>query len=119
MAYVTFEYYQDVYHGKQFSNTVDFEAVQCEAEAYVDRLTMGRITEPSEPVKKAVCAVMEVIAKQEQDEVATVSSETVGNHSKTFQTVKRSAAEREAEKYRKASLYLARTGLLYRGLRPT
>lgn len=119
MAYATFEYYRDVYKGKTLKDEAGFEAVQCEAEAYIDRLTMGRITEPSEPVKKAVCAVMEVIAKQEQDEVATVSSETVGNHSKTFQMVKRSAAEREAEKYRKASLYLARTGLLYRGLRPT
>lgn len=119
MAYVTFEYYQDVYRGKLFSDTTSFEAVQCEAEAYIDRLTMGRITEPNEPVKRAVCAVMEVIAKAEQDEAATVSSETVGNHSKTFQKVKRTAAEREAEKYRKASLYLARTGLLYRGMRPT
>lgn len=117
MAYVTFDFYRNEFKGKLLSDSASFEAVQNEAEAYINRLTMGRITEPTDSVKRAVCAVMEVIAKAEIDETSAVSSETVGNHSKTFQTVKRTIAEREAEKYRKASLYLACTGLLYRGMR--
>lgn len=117
MAYVTYEWYADTFLGGKIPSFEDFARVIPEAEAYIDDITRGKVTEATEAVKKAVCAVAEVIYNQEKDEDATVSSESVGNHSRAYTKQTRSLSEREAEKARKARLYLSRTGLLYRGLR--
>lgn len=117
MAYATFEYYQSGFKGSAITDGAAFESAMVEAEAYINQITMGRITEASEAVKNACCAVAEVICKQSHDDEATISSESVGNHSRSYTTTKKTEEQREAEKYRKATLYLSRTGLLYRGLR--
>lgn len=117
MAYVTYEWYTNTFKGKAIPNADAFDGVIAEAEAYIDYITRGKITEPSDEVKKATCAVAEVIHAQAQDGAPTVSSESVGNHSKSYTQKTISTAEREAEKARKARLYLSRTGLLYGGLR--
>ena len=117
MAYVTYDWYINAFPGGTIPSFEAFAGVITEAEAYIDYITRGRVTEVTEEVKKAVCAVAEVIYKQAHDEDATVNSESVGNHSKSYTTKTVSTAEREAEKARKAKLYLSRTGLLYGGLR--
>lgn len=118
MAYVTYEWYADTFPGGTIPNYEGFQSVITEAEAYIDDITLGRITEATDAVKKATCAVAEVIYKQAyQDDAQTVSSESVGNHSKTYTKQSKSATDREVEKARKARLYLSRTGLLYRGLK--
>ena len=81
-----------------------------------DDITRGRITVPTIEVKKATCAVAEVIYNQANDDTPVVTSESVGNHSKSYTKKMVSTADREAEKAKKARLYLSRTGLLYRGL---
>lgn len=117
MAYATFEYYESDYRGTAIKDQEEFDNAMVEAEAYINHITMGRITEVSTAVKNACCAVAEVIYKQDRDEEATISSESVGNHSRSYTTSKKTEEQREAEKRRKAALYLSRTGLLYRGLR--
>ena len=117
MAYVTHEWYNGTFKGKVIPDAEAFDGVNTEAEAYIHYITRGKITEPTDEVKKAICAVAEVIYNQAHDNTPTVSSESVGNHSKSYTTKTVSTAEREAEKARKARLYLSGTGLLYGGLR--
>lgn len=117
MAYATYEWYADTFQGGAIPSFEGFASVITEAEAYIDYITRGRITEATEAVKKATCAVAEVIYKQINDEASTVTSESVGNHSKSYAKQSKSTAEREAEKARKARLYLSNTGLLYGGMR--
>lgn len=117
MGYATFEYYRDSFGGTIIKDAETFASVSTEANAYIDLITRGKVEEVTDAVKNATCAVAEVICKQAQDEEATVASESVGNHSKSYTVSKKSDAEREREKFRKAALYLSMTGLLYRGLR--
>ena len=117
MAYVTYDWYINTFKGKTIPDADAFDGVITEAEAYINYITRGKTTEATDEVKKATCAVAEVIYNQAHDEALTVSSESVGNHSKSYTKKTVSTAEREAEKARKARLYLSRTGLLYGGLR--
>lgn len=117
MAYVTHSWYKETFNGVTIPDEQSFNGVIVEAEAYINYITLGRIKEVTDAVKQATCAVAEVIFKQANDDASTVSSESVGNHSKSYTKKTVSTAEREAEKARKAQLYLSRTGLLYRGLR--
>ena len=117
MAYVTYEWYSNTFKGKTIPDAEAFDGVIIEAEAYIDYITRKKITETTDEVKKATCAVAEVIYNQANDSKPTVSGESVGNHSKSYTQKTISTAEREAEKARKAKLYLSGTGLLYGGLR--
>ena len=117
MADVTYEWYSGTFKGKVIPNAEAFDGVIIEAEAYINYITRRKITEPTDEVKKATCAVAEVIYNQAHDNAPTVSGESVGNHSKSYTVKTVSTAEREAEKARKARLYLSGTGLLYGGLR--
>lgn len=117
MADVTFEWYTNTFKGNVIPNEDAFNGVITEAEAYIKYITRRKITEATEETKNATCAVAEVIYNQAQDHAPTVSSESVGNHSKSYTNKTVSTAEREAEKARKARLYLSGTGLLYGGLR--
>lgn len=117
MGYATYDYYKNSYHGNVISDEETFLRVSVEADAYLDTLTRGKIKTATDAVKNAACAVCEVICMQSRDEETVVSSESVGNHSRSYTRASRTSAEREAEKYRKATLYLSRTGLLYRGLK--
>ena len=116
MSRVDYEYYIGVYSGGVFKDASAFASALTEAEAYIDNLTRGKATEDTPAVKNAICAVAEVIHKQAHDEESAISSESVGNHSRTYTSSKKTDAEREQEKYRKAAIYLSRTGLLFRGL---
>ena len=117
MANVTYEWYINAFPGGPIPDAEGFASVLPEAQAYIYGITKGRTTDDTEALNKATCAVAEVIYKQAHDDAPAVSSESVGNHSKSYTTKTVSTAEREAEKARKARLYLLPTGLLYRGLR--
>lgn len=117
MTAVTYDWYEKTFPHGVITDDDAFDSVLTEATEYVVSITRGRANPEDEQVKKAICAVAEVIYKQCQDESAVVSSESVGNHSKSYTKQAKSVADREAEKARKASLYLSCTGLLYRGLR--
>ena len=118
MGYASFDYYRTVYNGTLITDDVDFARAEIEASAYIDQITRGKASgNDSDAVRNATCAVAEIIVKQAHDEEATVASESVGNHSKGYTKVNRTPEDREAEKYRKAALFLSLTGLLYRGMR--
>lgn len=120
--YADYNFYATEYFGSLIPETA-FASVERTSSAYIDYLTHNRISmaelprETQEKVKMAVCAVAEACYKQLTDETPTVSSESVGNHSKTYAVANKGFAEREHEKLTKAKLYLHGTGLMYGGLR--
>ena len=121
--YTDYNFYISEYIGSAIPVTA-FAALERAASAYIDHLTHNRIVMAELPeavqnkVKMAVCAVAEVCYKQLNDEdSSTVSSETVGNHSRSYAVVKKGFDERQHEKLINAKTYLHGTGLLYGGLR--
>ena len=121
--YADYNFYLTEYMGSFIPDTAFTEQARS-ADAYIDYLTHNRIEMADLPlavqrkVKMAACAVADICYKQMTDEDSTtVSSESVGNHSKSYAVVKKSFADREREKFTKAKQYLHGTGLMYGGLR--
>ena len=121
--YADYNFYTSEYMGSAIPETA-FIAVERAASAYINYLTHNRIVMADLPtavqskVKMAVCAVAEICYKQTMDEDSTtVSSESVGNHSKSYAVVKKGFDERQHEKLINAKTYLHGTGLMYGGLR--
>lgn len=120
--YADYNFYTTEYMGSIIPETA-FAGAERAASAYVDYITHNRIPATELPetvmvkVKMAVCAVAEACYKQLTDEVPAVSSETVGNHSKSYSVVNKSIDERQHEKLVKAKMYLHGTGLMYGGLK--
>lgn len=120
--YADYNFYTTEYKGSLIPETA-FAGIERAAGAYIDYLTHNRISMDDLPakvqkkVKMAVCAVADTCYKQVTDETPTVSSESVGNHSKTYAVTPRSFDERQREKLIHAKTYLHGTGLLYGGLK--
>lgn len=121
--YADYSFYTTEYKGSLIPETA-FAGVERAASAYIDYLTHNHIVmadlpdKVQEKVKMAVCAVAETCYKQLTDEDSTtVSSESVGNHSKSYAVVKKGFDDRQREKLANAKTYLHGTGLLYGGLR--
>lgn len=120
--YADYNFYTTEYLGSLIPETA-FASVERAAGAYIDYITHNRITmtdlpeKVQEKVKMAVCAVAEACYKQLTDENPTVSSESVGNHSKTYAVTNKGFDERQREKLIHAKTYLHGTGLLYGGLK--
>lgn len=120
--YADYTFYTTEYMGSLIPE-IAFAGVERAAGAYINYLTHNRIVMADLPeavqekVKMAACAVAETCYKQLADEDPTVSSESVGNHSKSYAVAKKSFDERQREKLTNAKTYLHGTGLLYGGLR--
>ena len=121
--YADYNFYKTEYMGTVIPETA-YGAIARASDAYINYLTHNRIKAEELPewvlerVKMAACAVADVCYKQESDEDSTtVSSESVGNHSKSFAVVKVDYKQREHQKLSCAKQYLHGTGLLYGGLR--
>lgn len=122
MAYATYEFYVETYHGTALDQTT-FEAMADRASDYIDNLTMYKAqvyNDAKGMLAKACCcaaeefpAVLEARASASGGELA---SEHVGSYSVSY----RSGAEVYAERMKmlKADVegYLMGTGLLYRGV---
>ena len=114
MIHTDYTFYKAIFKGTVIPDETAFNSSVNEAIAYINRLTRGKCNAlPScpEQVDMAVCAVAEIIYNESK---GTVTSESVGNHSKSYAVT--SAADREKEKIRKARIYLYGTGLLYGGM---
>lgn len=120
--YADYGFYATEYQGSLIPVTA-FAGLERAASGYIDYLTHNRIIMAELPeavqvkVKMAVCAVAETCYKQLTDETPTVSSESVGNHSKSYAVANKGFDERQREKLVNAKTYLHGTGLMYGGLR--
>jgi len=111
MAYVDSTYYAATYGGK-LVNSDDFIRLSSMATAYINQVTQGRITvDVTDPVKMATCAVMDELFKQEKG--PEIASESAGKESRSYVASGKSSEQKLNEA---ARVWLASTGLLYRGL---
>ena len=114
MIHTDYTFYKAIFKGTVIPDETAFNSSVNEAIAYIDRLTRGKcnaLDSCPDEVKMAVCAVAEIIYIESK---STVTSESVGNHSRTYAVT--TQADRERDKIRKSRIYLSRTGLLYGGM---
>ena len=113
MPYADYDYYVNSYGGNAIAE-MDFTRLSRQASAYLDALTLDKITgdwKTDERVKDACCAVADIYAWRERG--GEVSSETNDGASVTYVTSGKTIEQQAANA---AALYLANTGLLYRGI---
>lgn len=116
-----FEFYALNYKGSVIPNDEAFESAVVEAKAYVDALITDRsnlrYAFVEEAYKMAICAAADEIYKANTaDEGGVLVSESVGNHSKSYKDTALTMQERSTAKNSKVRMFLANTGLLYRGI---
>lgn len=115
--YVDYKYYKGDYYGKQIASETDFKRIEKVAEAFVDRVTFGRIARlQSIPdcVKDAICSAADTAALREEKNAYAVKSESNDGYSVSYGDVEKDP-EFRAEMLSTVKAYLANTGLLYRG----
>ena len=124
VSYIDLEYYQNFF--SDMSVPYDsFDRIAREASLFVREITFNRIDEENitEEVKDAVCAVCEVIYKEEKELENTngreIKSENTDGYSVTYVTEQQDGVSRQDilwnKKYQAARSYLLHTGLLNRG----
>ena len=104
-----YSYYTDQYLGKLIPSSDEFFSICVRAEAYIDKITSGRITDVTEDIKNAVCAVCDALYRADRQK--GIKSESVDGYSITLDTSDKS----QKELYDTASLFLP-SYLLYRGI---
>lgn len=114
MNKVDYRYYVEEYGGNMEEES--FFKASRRASAYISGLTMEKSELPrwaeDSRVKDAICSVSEEFYRQ-SDGRGEVASETNHNISRSYVTSGRS---NEQKLYNAACMYLATTGLLYRGI---
>ena len=125
MAYATYEYYTDTYGGSAIAES-DFDALAIRASDRVDYLTFDRAADiitantPAATVtaiKKATCAVAEVLHDIDNGDQAGIKSESVGGHSVAYAEGSVKLLGEDARCALAARRYLVRTGLMYSGFK--
>lgn len=124
MAYADYTYYTSQYIGNAITET-DFPRLAARATAFIDYYTGGKAAGSSETTKlaDACCAIAEQYQVIEKARLSASSasgemaSQTVGAYSVTYRSGTESAAAAEAQLAHIAQIYLAGTGLLYRGVK--
>lgn len=117
-----YTFYKNEYYGKLLS-VEEFPEYATRADAYLDQMTTGRYASPnlSEKnllaVKFAECSVAELCWQMASDAARnpSIEKETVGSYSVTYRGASDSASGWSARIRDVICLYLAHTGLLYRG----
>ncbi len=118
--YADYEFYTEVFYGNAIKEK-DFKRLEARAEEQLDVMTFNRIKTMDEKymsedlalnIRKAVCAMAEVIGEGESIGLG-ISSESNDGYSVSFQAT----AKHEASNWMRdcACRYLAESGLLYRG----
>jgi len=119
-VYADYTYYTGTFLGTAIA-LADFERLALRASAQIDRLTFDQTaaiiaadtdTVKITAIKMAACAVAEAI--QTSDAGPEIASERVGQHSVTYNLGK--ATSGQVKITDAARLWLAATGLMYRGV---
>ena len=122
MSYATYAFYANTYHG-DILTADNFDRYAERASDYLDYVTMGKAqnyVDTTGALAKACCAAAEKFESSDAIAIRVangeVASETVGSHSVSY----RSSAEMQAalgtQLLSAVQMYLAPTGLLYRGV---
>lgn len=116
MLAVDYAYYIDIYKGDQIPEK-QWNSYSRNAAAYLDVLTLGRAVSslPNDLLdlcKMAICAMSEVYAGQGETD-GELASVTNGSYTETYSQTGKTLKEKAKDA---AYLYLANTGLCYRGV---
>lgn len=124
MAYATYEYYVEKYHGTLVPYEI-FSRMINKASQHIDYFTFGRITEENRDIFPSLpacaCDMAEVIYKMQKDHKTgkEIKSESTDGYSVSYVTecVDGEIAESTLRRklYSIAEIYLSNTGLLYLG----
>lgn len=112
--YVDFKYYKESFHGTQIPER-DFPKHEMQAEAFLRRITFGRIKrlpEIPDEVKNAICSMAEA-SFQEGKKTPGIRSENKDGYSVVYGDS--GTKSMNDEMYQTARNYLSDTGLLFRG----
>lgn len=117
MAYATYNFYINTYHGRAITNATDFAILAERASDYIDYITRDKADGTDVKVQRACCAMAEqyqVIEKSElESSGGSKQSETVGDWSVTYRSGVDQLAKAEKELYGIATRYLMK--YMYRG----
>lgn len=117
MLTVDYDFYTNTFHGRL--GRADFERLGVYASAYLEELTMGRTAKElpgmvMEKVKLAYCSVVDTYHLNENG--GGIASETNDGISVTYVAGVNNSSSDGQRLYAAAALFLAHTGLLYRGV---
>lgn len=120
--YADYAYYTGAYYGQSISEE-DFLRLATRASQYIDYYTMGKAKKypEMEAIKMACCALAEQyqIIDKSREQAATgeqdIQSESVGKWSRTYSSRAESQQFAQSQLQDTIYIYLAHTGLLYRG----
>ena len=117
MVTVDYSFYANTFKGK--TDMADFDRLAVKASAYLDRLTFDRITDTLSAAtlnraKLALCEVVDTLLLNEHG--GGIASETNDGVSVTYVAGVSNAKTDDQRLWEAAALYLAHTGLLYRGV---
>lgn len=123
-AYADYTFYTTTYLGTAIASA-DFGRLALRASQVIDNSTFNRaaaiVTADEDAdtialIQMATCAVAEEIQTQESSgSIDGVTSERVGSYAVTFGAGSRAMLSNEVKQENAARLYLAQTGLMYRG----
>lgn len=116
--YVDYEYYSKTYCGKRIPEN-SFPTFEQKAEAVLHMITFDRVKrlpEIPDEVKKAICAMAET-AFREDKKTPGVKSETIDGYSVSYADSGNTSGTNGMVNamYESAMIYLANTGLLFKG----
>lgn len=115
--YVDYTYYKDEYGGTNIKTQNDFKRLESISEAFVDRVTFGRIQRLlnlTDSIRDAVCYVADTIAIQNQKKETAIKSESNDGYSVSYADAVNDTVLHK-EMYWAVKSYLANTGLLNKG----
>lgn len=122
-VYADFDFYENTYGGTAIASA-DFTKLITRASLVIDQITYNRAatvveentdTDTIQKIQLAACAIADEIQRQENESAAVIASERVGEHSVSYvvtEAMKQTALEQQSAK---AKLYLASTGLMFKG----
>ncbi len=119
MAYATYEYYLSEYYGNTLTRE-EFLKYAKRASAQIDYVTFGRLANMHDSVipdavRDAVCDVAEKLHSCESSAGSKIASESNDGYSVTYRDTGNVDVQKQ-EILSSIRTYLARTGLLYRGV---
>ena len=111
---VTFEYYKDTYHGSKICSRDDFLQFSRKASSYLTQFILSKDTMGFETeVSDCICALSDEFFKM--SETGNISSVNNDGLSVSFNNQDKTGFSQNLEEI--VNMYLASTGLLYRGLK--
>ena len=119
MVYADYDYYIGTYGGKAIS-PADWPAMVRDASRHLDALTSGRAEANSamQEIRMATCAMADVLQAVQAAACGAsgIASEKTGSYSVSYQSPAAVMQAHAMQLRSAAQLYLAGTGLLYRGV---